>query len=690
MDRLTVNEFEELYALGAFFVQLAPELKSPIKGHSWKKKRNINATELHRLYEENNRNVGVVPASVGCVVIDVDKGQADLAVDILQEKTGVAPLVVLPSSNPNNRHVWFKLSGGAFNTLIWQWPLSTDEPDYEGEVRCKNAYVAVPNKQYATELIAALQIEYKDADGLCRADVTPLLDVEDFAATETQEDAPNQLPKAMLERMASRALKFISPDVDMRTWYKIGMGLYRSFGDDGFGLFDKWSAKSEKYRAEEMPDRWRSFSDTRVSIGSLFHYAKEHGGFDYSENLEKIREDFEKSARFSGAELQQVYDDVDDAVEEHRRESVKKREIEVEKAEAEGNLDDQLRRQGFTTYNDLLDYEPRDPANDIVKGIIIPNQRHLLIGHSKVGKTMLSEYIGMCIATGRDFFDLQVKQSRVLYIDMETSMAIYADRTKAIRRGMGLSEQEDADVQQRVLWRFDRKFSLAEEAHRDNLILTVIALKIDMVVFDSLSRVTGKYKEENNDDMKRFNKLMDTLRDDPRLPDGGFTWVMIHHMGQGADPRNINAGRGVTEITAWYDQIISIYRQDGKLCLYIHPGNVAPPEDEIWYRQSSNTVPDLALGRDVDIVTFEQAEPPQTLDEHNESQQQEKADKDAECQELIVALLTRAQDWVETTAIHTALGYDGFGERRINTAIKALADDSVIERTRNPGRCRIS
>lgn len=72
-----------------------------------------------------------------------------------------------------------------------------------------------------------------------------------------------------------RALEVIASD-DYQVWLRIGAALHDEFGDEGFDLFDRWSAKSDKYDDREVERKWEDCKElTQCTIGTVFHYANE-------------------------------------------------------------------------------------------------------------------------------------------------------------------------------------------------------------------------------------------------------------------------------------------------------------------------------------------------------------------------------------------------------------------------------
>lgn len=75
------------------------------------------------------------------------------------------------------------------------------------------------------------------------------------------------------------ALDYIPPNLARDEWARVGMAIKSEFPDDeGFNLFDGWSALAEGYDKKATLSTWRSIkAGGGVSIGTLFHLAKENG-----------------------------------------------------------------------------------------------------------------------------------------------------------------------------------------------------------------------------------------------------------------------------------------------------------------------------------------------------------------------------------------------------------------------------
>lgn len=74
------------------------------------------------------------------------------------------------------------------------------------------------------------------------------------------------------------ALAYIAPDCGYDEWIRVGMAIHSELGDNGFGVWDYWSAKSSKYSGEsDLMSHWRSFKTGSITIASVFKMAMDSG-----------------------------------------------------------------------------------------------------------------------------------------------------------------------------------------------------------------------------------------------------------------------------------------------------------------------------------------------------------------------------------------------------------------------------
>ncbi|MCB1660389.1 MAG: PriCT-2 domain-containing protein, partial [Pseudomonadales bacterium] len=72
------------------------------------------------------------------------------------------------------------------------------------------------------------------------------------------------------------ALRYI-PANDRDIWLKVGNAIKTELGDNGFSLFDNWSATADNYNSRDTQAVWQSLQVGKNHIGTLFHYAKQYG-----------------------------------------------------------------------------------------------------------------------------------------------------------------------------------------------------------------------------------------------------------------------------------------------------------------------------------------------------------------------------------------------------------------------------
>ena len=76
-----------------------------------------------------------------------------------------------------------------------------------------------------------------------------------------------------------QAALYSIPADDRETWVTMAMAIKSDRGEAGFTMWDTWSRQSDRYKAADARAVWRSIKGryNGVSIGSLYHLAKEYG-----------------------------------------------------------------------------------------------------------------------------------------------------------------------------------------------------------------------------------------------------------------------------------------------------------------------------------------------------------------------------------------------------------------------------
>lgn len=77
---------------------------------------------------------------------------------------------------------------------------------------------------------------------------------------------------------AEQALGFIDPNITREEWVRVGMALKSEYGEEGFALFDTWSADGVSYDKANLKTTWRSIkAGGSVTIGTLIAMGTEGG-----------------------------------------------------------------------------------------------------------------------------------------------------------------------------------------------------------------------------------------------------------------------------------------------------------------------------------------------------------------------------------------------------------------------------
>ena len=121
-----------LHGRGAHFV-LADVDKRPVSAGRQKTRPDFAAVEEHAA---RGGLVGVIPASLGCVIVDVDEGGQGGA-DAVVRACG-DPLTIT-GTRSGGYHVWYRAEGGEVGNRKW----ALDAPSCGGDIRGSNGFVVL-------------------------------------------------------------------------------------------------------------------------------------------------------------------------------------------------------------------------------------------------------------------------------------------------------------------------------------------------------------------------------------------------------------------------------------------------------------------------------------------------------------------------------------------------------------------
>jgi RecA-family ATPase len=322
---------------------------------------------------------------------------------------------------------------------------------------------------------------------------------------EADSDRPRQSNEKLLADDPARlrkALAFIkNEDMEYDDWIDMGHAIKGALGEAGAEDFAQWSAQSEKNDAQVTAAKWQSFEPTGIGAGSIVHWAKAKG--------------------FTGGDDLVPFD--------------------------LGPVDESW-----------LDTAPPSVIY-LVEPILAARVTSLLVAEGGVGKTSFAMRMAICVAGGRSFFGMPVRQGKVIYIGREDSRdsmhrrihwIIQREKAKMTKENRAHEiSQFIADVK-RNLWArstVGKEFHLIRTVKGEVLQNTARIERLiekmgdspALIILDPLIRLHGSNENDNN--------VGTALIDAGELmaESTGASVVFAHHTGKGKEEdAGAYAGRG--------------------------------------------------------------------------------------------------------------------------------------------------
>jgi hypothetical protein len=153
-----------------------------------------------------------------------------------------------------------------------------------------------------------------------------------------------------------------------------------------------------------------------------------------------------------------------------------------------------------------------NPVSHVVDGLIPDASVNIGVGDSGLGKSPWGYQMGLCVASGIPFLGRQVKQGRVLYVDLENGRGEIFELIRSLRRHLELL-QPPADF-----------YPTYDHSQVERLEPLIQQIGPALVIVDSL-RALRPEAEGNNENAA---KLMNELRQIARAYNTAF--FVIHHI----------------------------------------------------------------------------------------------------------------------------------------------------------------
>lgn len=193
-----------------------------------------------------------------------------------------------------------------------------------------------------------------------------------------------------------------------------------------------------------------------------------------------------------------------------------------------------------------------DPGPDLdflIDGWLTDNERSVIGGPSRSGKSFLAIHAAMCVARGVDFFDMAVKRGGVIYQAGEGARGVKR-RLRAYRQHFKVAADEDIPL----VFLGSKVDLYSREGDTQPLIDEIKAWSLTMsvplrlVVIDTLATATAGADENSGKDMGVVLANIARISEET-----GAHVMLVHHMN--ADGKKL---RGHTSVFANVDQVITV------------------------------------------------------------------------------------------------------------------------------------
>jgi hypothetical protein len=171
----------------------------------------------------------------------------------------------------------------------------------------------------------------------------------------------------------------------------------------------------------------------------------------------------------------------------------------------------------FLSLKQLEELCQQDPPDYLVEGLLPADDVHVAVGDSGLGKTAWAYQLGLCVASGKPFLGHPVRQSPVVYYDMENGRQQVLDLARGLRRHLGI-ESFPPDF-----------FVFLNDGDRPSTEHALARHNAGLVIIDSLRAFEPDAEMENSN----MADLLEVLR--RRAREYHAAVLLIHHIRKSND-----------------------------------------------------------------------------------------------------------------------------------------------------------
>jgi hypothetical protein len=165
---------------------------------------------------------------------------------------------------------------------------------------------------------------------------------------------------------------------------------------------------------------------------------------------------------------------------------------------------------------------PKPP--ELVHGILHKGSKMVLSGSSKSRKTWSLTHLGMCVASGKQWWGFKTERGKVLYMNFEIPKWAFQRRIQWIREKLELTE---ADLKQWFqVWNL--RGAAADITDLVDEVVERTKDKYDLIILDPIYKVLGDRDENSNSDIASMMNEIDRI-----VEESGAAVIFGHHFSKG-------------------------------------------------------------------------------------------------------------------------------------------------------------
>ncbi len=320
-------------------------------------------------------------------------------------------------------------------------------------------------------------------------------------------------------------------DLEYDDWWRVGMSVKASLGDQGRELFEWWSRLSGKFNAKDQATEWRSMDPQQITFGTLTSYVKDAHGGKYPTHLAAMMQQ-------RGEQRMQPDDPWADC---------------PDWPDAPYNLPDPKVMANIVDASQLAGIEPPEREWTVVD-LVPRKQVTLLTGNGGVGKSLVALQLAVAVAAGQNWLDQMTARGNALFLTAEDELAEVHRRLVKIAEGYGVALEQLPNLR---LWSLAGRDAVIATTGQNNVVATtplfdqirnqIAQVQPEVVVLDTLADLFAG-DENNRSQGTQFVAMLIGL-----AIEYNCAVVLLAHPSKSGQA----TGDGTSGSTAWHNKVRS-------------------------------------------------------------------------------------------------------------------------------------